>query len=175
MASRREFLNSFRRPLTKGEEVLEIVRPPYGLSQSIFQSECIRCEDKACVASCDEQIIVVEDGTPSINFAKSGCTFCEECATVCSPNVLDLANISTEDRLNARFTISLDKCIAHHGVICFACKEPCIDNAILFNGLFNPIIDDDKCTACGFCLARCPTEAISYMPTQLNPTEETIS
>ena len=36
------------------------------------------------------------------------------------------------------------------------------DNAILFNGMFNPVIDDEKCTACGFCLSRCPTQAISY-------------
>ncbi len=175
MASRREFLNSFRRPLTKGEEVLEIVRPPYGLSQSIFQSECIRCEDKACVASCDEQIIVVKDGTPKVDFSKSGCAFCEDCAKVCSLNVLDLTHTNTDDKLNAIFKISLDNCVAHHGVICFSCKEPCIDNAILFNGLFNPIIDDNKCTACGFCLSRCPTEAISYNPIQLNKIEEKIS
>lgn len=176
MASRREFLNNFRKPLNKGEEVLEIVRPPYGLSQSLFQSECIRCLNKSCVTSCDEQIISIGiDGTPSVSFAKSGCTFCEDCANVCSPNVLDLKNVETSDRLNAKFTISLESCIAHHGVVCFACKEPCIDDAILFNGLFNPIIDDSRCTACGFCLARCPTEAISYIPTQLNQIEEKIT
>jgi ferredoxin-type protein NapF len=47
-------------------------------------------------------------------------------------------------------------------VICFSCKEPCIDDAILFNGMFNPVIDMDKCTGCGFCLGRCPTLAIDF-------------
>jgi len=28
--------------------------------------------------------------------------------------------------------------------------------------MFNPVIDMDKCTGCGFCLGRCPTQAISY-------------
>jgi len=173
VASRREFLTSFNK-LNK-EDVVEILRPPYAKSQSIFQSECIKCLDKACEASCDEQIIVIEDDSPIISFAKSGCTFCEECANSCDNGVLDLENISTSDRLNAKFVISTKSCIAHNGVVCFSCKEPCIDNAILFNGLFNPVIDDNLCTACGFCIARCPTEAISYSTIHLNPIEEIIT
>lgn len=164
MASRREFLNVLRKPLAKSKESSPlVVRPPYGLDESFFQSECITCESKACVASCDEQIIVIqEDGTPRLNFSKSGCTFCEDCANACESNVLNLENTHTAEHINATFRISIEGCVAHHGVICFSCKEPCIDDAILFNGLFNPIIDTDKCTGCGFCLGRCPTEAISY-------------
>ena len=164
MASRRDFLNVLRKPLdqTKEDSPL-VVRPPYGLNESLFQSECVTCESKACVASCDEQIIVIqEDGTPRLNFSKSGCTFCEECANVCEPNVLNLDNSHTHEQLNATFRISTDGCVAHHGVICFSCKEPCIDDAILFNGMFSPVIDMDKCTGCGYCLGRCPTQAISY-------------
>lgn len=140
-----------------------MVRPPYGLNEFLFQSECVACESKACVASCDEQIIVIqEDGTPRLNFSKSGCTFCEACASVCEPNVLSLENRQTSEQINAIFRISIEGCVAHHGVICFSCKEPCIDDAILFNGMFSPVIDMDKCTGCGFCLGRCPTQAISY-------------
>ena len=166
MASRRDFLNTFRKPLVQNVEDLPfVVRPPYGLEESLFQSECIECESKACVASCDEQIILIEeDGTPRLNFSNSGCTFCEECAEACEFEVLSLDNIHSSDHVNATFQISIQSCIAHNGVICFSCKEPCIDDAILFNGLFNPVIDDDKCTGCGFCLGRCPTEAISYIP-----------
>ena len=154
------------KPLRKSEERKTplLIRPPYGKSESLFQSECPSCESKACVTSCDEQIIFIdkETKTPTLTFAKNGCTFCDECAIACEKNVLSLENEGGSTYLSAIFKISLQACVAHHGVICNACKEPCIDDAILFNGMFNPIIDNEKCTACGFCISRCPTEAISY-------------
>ena len=164
MASRRDFFKSFAKPLSQTkEESLLFVRPPYGSSESLFQSECPTCESKDCVASCDEKIIfIADDGTATLSFSKNGCTFCEDCAKACPSSVLSLENSETSEFLNAVFRISLDACVAHHGVICYSCKEPCIDNAILFNGMFNPVIDDEKCTACGFCISRCPTQAISY-------------
>ena len=177
MASRRDFFKSFAKPLVKNkeEESPLLVRPPYGSSESLFQSECPSCESKACVTSCDEKIIfIAEDGTPTLSFNKNGCTFCDECANVCEANVLSLENTQTATWLNAVFKISLDDCVAHHGVICHSCKEPCIDDAILFNGMFNPVIDDDKCTACGFCISRCPTQAISYTTYELKNEENEI-
>jgi ferredoxin-type protein NapF len=171
--SRRDFLNSFRKPLQREENVLTL-RPPYASGESLFESVCVNCESKACVASCDEQIILLqEDGTPTLNFLKSGCTFCEACAIACTAtqnevNVLSLVNTANSETLNAKFKISTTACVAHNGVICFSCKEPCIDDAILFNGMFNPIIDPDKCTACGFCLSRCPTVAIDFTLNRIN-------
>jgi len=164
VADRRDFFNSFVKPLSQAkEESLLLVRPPYGKDESLFQSKCPSCEDKSCVASCDEKIIfIAQDGTPTLSFEKNGCTFCDECAKVCEHNVLSLDNSETSEYISAVFKISLESCVAHHGVICHSCKEPCIDDAILFNGLFNPVIDNEKCTACGFCMSRCPTQAISY-------------
>ena len=175
MASRIEFFKSFAKPLeiAKEEVTPALVRPPYAKSESIFQSECPKCESKACVTSCDEKIIfIVEDGTPSLSFKQNGCTFCDECAIACEMDVLSLENQSTSDWLNAIFSISTQACVAHNGVICYSCKEPCIDDAILFNGLFNPVIDDEKCTGCGFCISRCPTGAISYKAYELKETKE---
>jgi len=170
VADRRDFFKSFTKPLSQTrEETFLPVRPPYGRSESLFQSECPGCESKACVTSCDEKIIfIAEDGTPALSFEKNGCTFCDECAKACEPNVLSLENSETSEYINAVFRISLETCVAHHGVICHACKEPCIDNAILFNGMFNPVIDNEKCTACGFCISRCPTQAISFDVFPLN-------
>ncbi len=162
MSNRREFFKKFKKPLqsTKDEAIL---RPPYGLSESLFQSECISCEDKACATHCDEGIIIIkEDGTPTLNFKKSGCTFCDECAISCKNKVLSLKHTDTSDKINAIFQINFESCMAHNKTICFSCKEPCIDDAILFNGMFNPIIDDSLCTGCGFCISRCPTNAIEY-------------
>jgi len=165
VASRRDFFHTFRKPLTQTKEGSPLmVRPPYGLNESLFQSECVACESKLCVASCDEQIILIGgDGIPMLNFSRSGCTFCEDCANACEPDVLSVQNVHTSEQINAKFRISTEGCVAHHGVICFSCKEPCIDDAILFNGMFNPVIDMEKCTACGFCLSRCPAHAIEFL------------
>ncbi len=164
MANRREFFKSFTKPLVKNqEEEILLVRPPYGKDESLFQNKCPTCESKDCVTSCDEKIIFIsEDGTPTLNFKQNGCTFCDECAKACKEGVLSLENIETSEKLNAMFRISIEGCVAHHGVICHSCKEPCIDDAILFNGMFNPVIDEDRCTGCGFCISRCPTQAIDY-------------
>ncbi len=175
MVDRRDFFRSFAKPLRQTEEAVPFpVRPPYGENESAFQSKCLGCESKACVTSCDEKIIFIgEDGTPELKFVKNGCTFCDACAEACPEGVLSLENRHNAEQLNAVFRISLEACVAHHGVICNSCKEPCIDDAILFNGLFNPVIDDERCTGCGFCMARCPTQAISYMSYKVeNKTDE---
>jgi ferredoxin-type protein NapF len=164
MASRREFFRSLKPRLDsreKGETKEIILRPPYAFDESLFLSRCVECEDKACATFCEEEIIVIRaDGTPTLNFSKKGCTFCQECAKVCKSGVLSLE--SGVEMINAEFKIDIDSCVAHHKVICFSCKEPCIDDAILFNGLFNPVIDEERCTGCGYCFGRCPTIAITY-------------
>ncbi len=181
MASRRDFFTSFRQPAdlisgkvsgasnasgTSREDL--VVRPPYGLKESLFQSECPSCESQVCVTSCEQEIILIRsDKTPMLNFTKTGCTFCEACAIACPTSVLSLDYHHTAEVINADFRISLEGCVAHHGVICFSCKEPCIDDAILFNGMFNPVIDETKCTGCGYCLARCPTQAISFLVSEI--------
>lgn len=170
MASRRDFFKSFTKSLiqTNKETLPIVVRPPYGLSESLFQNECPSCQSKACVTSCEEKIIFVgEDNTAQLTFATSGCTFCDACAEACEVDVLSLEHGGYRDKIAADFLINTKSCVAHNGVICFSCKEPCIDDAILFNGLFNPVIDMSLCTGCGFCISVCPVDAIECTPTMI--------
>ena len=164
MNSRRDFFKKLIKPANsvKEEQKPSFLRPPYAVDISLFDKECIKCESKACAKACDENIIVIEaNGTPILNFSKSGCTFCQDCANACEAEVLKVKE--DNQKIYATFIINKQNCLAHNGSICFSCKEPCLDNAILFKGMFEPIIDLQKCTSCGFCLSRCPTKAIEYI------------
>ena len=152
---------------------MQVVRPPYGRSEETFTRICPSCQTQACVASCEEKIILIRaDKTPMLNFKERGCTFCDACAEACPEDVLDIANRHSATRINARFIIDPNRCVSHAGVICFACKEPCIDDAILFNGMFNPVIDTERCTGCGFCHGRCPSSAVAFEATTYPSFEE---
>ena len=175
---RRNFLNSF---VNQANEAMKefhksdkqstppsVVRPPYSSDEALFE-ECRVC-DGACADICEEKIIIIlEDKTPSLDFSQSGCTFCDECALVCASleNEIidaDISALSIENRVNKialTIAISKESCLAWDKTMCFSCKEPCLENAIVFKGLFKPVIDENKCTSCGFCIARCPTNAIT--------------
>lgn len=134
-----------------------ILRPPYNSDSSLFKKECHKCDGK-CASVCEEEIIFIgEDKTPFLSFKSSGCTFCDECATTCEFDVLTLENKSN---VKANITIVDSSCMSWNSVMCFSCKDPCLENAIIFDGLFKPVIDMSKCSACGFCLSRCPSLAI---------------
>ena len=158
---RRELFSSLASSFTnKKEEKLErYIRPPYFSNESDFTTVCNNCTDKSCAKACEVGIIVIkEDGTPILNFAQSGCTYCDDCANVCQYDVLKLEN---KKNINAKFSIGLLECLSWNQTMCFSCKDPCLDDAIKFLGMFRPEIDENLCTSCGFCLKVCPTNAIT--------------
>ena len=144
----------------KGEasfKEVTFLRPPYYKDEALFLKECIKCENK-CDTICEEEIIkIASDGTPYISFGTNGCTYCDECAEFCPNGVL---NIEDKDYLNALIEIDKNKCLSWNHTMCFSCKDPCLDNAIDFKAMFMPEIND-KCTSCGFCISRCPVDAIT--------------
>lgn len=163
MMERRELFRSLTSSFIGNSEpkVKEsIIRPPYGAGEESFSTLCIGCADKHCVTACEEEIIFLRtDGTVELDLTTSnGCTFCDECAIACEPNVLSLDN---KQHIDALIEIDILKCLSWHQTMCFSCKDPCLDNAIDFLGMFRPTINQDKCTSCGFCTSRCPAEAIT--------------
>jgi len=134
------------------------IKPPYTVKEADF-SLCKDCEG-FYVTSCEEDIIKrTEEGIPHIGFGDRGCTFCEKCAESCPEGILSVENGEKNIQVNIR--IDINKCVAWKKTMCFSCKEPCLDNAIKFEGLFNPQIIPDRCTGCGFCVSVCPVSAIS--------------
>ena len=157
--NRRELFSSFGASL-KGEAQkgnTTFLRPPYFKNVALFHKECSICENK-CDTICEEEVIkIADDGTPYLVFNSGGCTYCDDCAVFCEHDVLNVENKQT---IKANITIDKNKCMSWEGVMCFSCIDPCLDNAIDFKAMFMPEINN-KCTACGFCISRCPSYAIN--------------
>ncbi|MBX0312100.1 MAG: ferredoxin-type protein NapF [Sulfurihydrogenibium sp.] len=133
-----------------------LIRPPYISEESDF-SLCKDCEGY-CISKCEEKILQrYEDGSVYVVFNSSGCTFCGECYKACNKGVL----IDKDNRkISAKVQIITERCLAWNKTMCFSCKDPCLDDAIKFEGLFKPKIITDKCSGCGFCIITCPVNAI---------------
>ncbi|QSZ42319.1 ferredoxin-type protein NapF [Sulfurimonas aquatica] len=160
--NRRELFGSLTSglPSSTTAESEIIIRPPYNNDEMLFTSECQNCDAK-CVSVCEEEIIkIADDQTPYLSFESSGCTFCDECAIACEFGVLEVEN---KKNVDVGINISVSSCLSWENVMCFSCKDPCLENAIVFQGLFKPVIDDSKCTSCGFCISRCPASSIEIV------------
>lgn len=156
---RRELFSFLSSPIKeKEDEKQKILRPSYYDDVTVFGTECPKCVTKDCASLCQEQIILIdEEGLPYLNFSQSGCTYCDECALACKSDVLKVEN---KKLIDAKITISKNDCLSWNATMCFSCKDPCLDDAIEFKAMFMPQIIEEKCTSCGFCLSRCPTNAI---------------
>ncbi|WP_457743884.1 4Fe-4S dicluster domain-containing protein [Sulfurimonas sp.] len=151
------FLSSSAKEMLREKKDVEvIIRPPYFNDANAFATECQNCKGE-CASLCQEQIITItEDKTPKLVFDTRGCTYCDECAVACPSDVLLVEN---KHLIKASIVINQDKCLSWQGVMCFSCKDPCFEDAIDFKAMFMPEIND-KCTNCGFCITRCPVDAI---------------
>jgi ferredoxin-type protein NapF len=134
-----------------------ILRPPYCNDENAFDSTCKTCEG-FCITACDTQHIIEfdQDHTPVLNLGKTGCTYCDDCATACTYDVLQ---VEQKHSIKATVSINILQCLSWNQTMCFSCKDPCLDNAIDFLAMFRPSINDN-CTSCGFCMGVCPVNAI---------------
>ena len=159
--NRRELFTSFGASL-KGEAPKKedpFLRPPYFKNEALFLKECPSCQNK-CDTVCEVEIIqIAQDGTPYIIFNDQGCTYCDACADVCESGIL---NLEDKRHINAKIEINKNRCLSWNHTMCFSCKDPCLDHAIDFQAMFMAQINE-KCTSCGFCISRCPVDAIDIV------------
>ena len=156
---RRELFSSLVSSFKKDEKQEKILRPPYHKNESIFFTNCKDCEG-LCATVCEENIIFIQaDFTPKLDLSFSGYTYCNECAIACPNEVLQVEH---KKNINAKIEIDILNCLSWNKTMCFSCKDPCLDNAIDFLAMFRPSINSN-CTACGFCIKSCPTNAIKII------------
>ncbi|MCK4875054.1 MAG: ferredoxin-type protein NapF, partial [Sulfurimonas sp.] len=100
---RRELFSSLASSLNRDKKQEKLLRPPYFGDESLFHNECSKCDAK-CATVCEEEIIkIASDKTPYLDFSKSGCTYCDECAIACEFGVLKL-----EEKKLINANISID-------------------------------------------------------------------
>ncbi|MFA5233203.1 MAG: 4Fe-4S binding protein [Sulfurimonas sp.] len=154
---RRELFSSLASSISQTKKQEKLLRPPYFGDESLFHNECNKCNG-VCAAVCEEDIIkIASDSTPYLDFSTGGCTYCDECAIACNFGVL---RVEDKKVINAHVSIDKSKCLSWGHTLCFSCKDPCLDNAINFKAMFMPTIND-KCIICGFCISKCPADAIT--------------
>jgi ferredoxin-type protein NapF len=163
--SRRAFLFG-----AKGEPQADTaLRPPWSLPDA-FPDRCTGCG--SCVTACPEEIVTLDEKNRAIVDFQRGaglCSFCGACADVCpEPVFLTSAARAATPPWSLRVTIGA-ACLTHDGVMCQSCKDACGEDAIRFvyaaGCIPAPVVDLDRCTGCGGCVAPCPATAIEIQPT----------
>jgi ferredoxin-type protein NapF len=135
---------------------------PPAIAGTLAQDDCRACEQH-CLSACMQRIVRIhpEDhrlaGLPYLDFTETGCTFCGDCSEVCP---LDISTISRVQRLGTA-RILQDQCLAWNGIICMSCISACRFDALSMDPQRRPVIDAAHCTACGFCIGRCPVQAVA--------------
>lgn len=147
---------------TRSERVA--LRPPYALAEAAFLDACTACDD--CINACPSKIIVRGSARyPEVDFKRGECSFCGDCQRACQVGAL------AGEAPQWRMQMDSAKCLAHQGVECRVCGESCESRALTFRpqlgGISQPLLDVDACTACGACVAPCPTQAISIQGMQV--------
>ena len=157
MKLRGGFIGAIGKLISPNKQKSDDILPPF------FERDkanlCAVCENANCVDLCPTKIIKISDAkTPILDFSNSGCNFCKDCASSCEAGIFSLAN---SDKINAIFEIDPLKCMAWHKSMCASCLDACMYKAIKFTSLFYPTIEPLACIACGFCIGKCPTNAIN--------------
>jgi ferredoxin-type protein NapF len=135
--------------------------PPWANIEQ-FESLCDRCGN--CMDSCPNNLLEASStGYPEPMFSKAWCDFCGECAAVCRTKALDRSVSNEPWSLIAN--IDSYSCLAWNRIDCRSCVDFCPLSALQIHYRVGsvpvPMVDADKCSGCGACVAPCPVSVIT--------------
>lgn len=152
--------------VTGSAGALEPPRPPGALVESDFLARCARC--MRCLDVCVPGAIRPAHwldgpkhlGTPILMTEK--CISCMECIRTCPTGAL--SKIPKSEVRLGQMVLDQNVCLAWQKTRrCDRCYRACRNKAITLKDRRYPVIDLDKCKACGTCIRRCPEPGALYL------------
>ncbi|NLK66151.1 MAG: 4Fe-4S ferredoxin [Campylobacteraceae bacterium] len=134
----------------------EPIYPPYFSGKF----ECLECDSKPCIASCERSLLEFSDGVIKFSPNEKGCNFCDSCAVACEEVGKNTLNLKFNKAINAKALIDINSCLSWNQTICYNCADVCNFKAIDFFGMFKPTINSN-CTGCGECIGVCFANSIN--------------
>ncbi len=146
---------------------------PQPMPEEQFRSLCARCGEcmKTCITG-GIQPAVHEAGfdgvfTPILKPRAGWCErSCTACGSVCPTGALRPFTADEKPSIKIGLaSINQGKCLAwrrgNFYKLCLVCDEQCSYKAVqwhLLDGQRRPVVDEEKCTGCGICEAKCPVK-----------------
>lgn len=157
------------RRLSLASHRIQTIRPPGSLPEPFFTALCSRCGN--CIQACPTGLLKpIQSGlriaTPKADFTPDDPTWCNEhcrsCSEVCPTGAIRPFEIKDKKDLPfAQAVFVFEYCRLYDDVECSVCSRECPYEAVSYQWSEEEyrrmvVIDNEKCTGCGWCLATCP-------------------
>jgi ferredoxin-type protein NapG len=159
--------------LARGEApAVRWIRPPGARPETEFLSSCVRCGQ--CIEACPIGTLHLTPidasgaaGTPHVIPEVTPCNLCRgldelKCITACPTRALEPVADTRDIRMGTAVILK-EICLAFNQVICRSCWHACPypNEAIYFDEMLRPVVNEEVCIGCGLCTLACPTERTS--------------
>ncbi|MBM3269902.1 MAG: 4Fe-4S binding protein [Candidatus Sericytochromatia bacterium] len=142
------------------------VRPPGALPEAEFRRRCTSC--RQCATACPYDALREDDARLPYLWDPAGhpCYMCDgyPCIAACGPGALTF--LDRRLRTIGLAVIAGERCLAHQGEECTACRDACRDFRAIRLVDRLPVVDAGSCTGCAVCVGKCPAApaAIEVVP-----------
>ncbi len=142
------------------------VRPPGAVAEAEFRKRCTSCRQCAIACPYDALRQDAEELPWLWDPAGHPCYMCDgfPCIAACGTGALTF--LDRRLRSIGLAEIDPERCVAHQGEACTACRDACRDARAITLQADLPVIAAERCNGCALCVGKCPAEggAITVKP-----------